>query len=206
MDATKNHWEKIYSSKNSSEVSWTQEIPSTSLNFIHSFNLPKSASIIDIGGGDSKLVDCLLNEGFTNLTVLDISEHALDRTKNRLGEKAKLVKWIVADITEFVPKEHYTVWHDRATFHFLTTPEQIAWYISRASEAINNQGYMTIGTFSENGPTRCSGLNIKQYSETDLQTTLKEHFNKIRCIHEDHITPFQTVQNFLFCSFSKKAA
>jgi hypothetical protein len=200
MDITrKNHWEKVYETKQPNEVSWTQNVPKTSLDFIHSFNCPKTAKIIDVGGGDSKLVDCLLEEGYQNITVLDISEKALERAKKRLGEKAKQVTWIASDIVNFEPKEKYDIWHDRATFHFLTSKEQITKYLIIAKKAIT--GFLTIGTFSEKGPEKCSGLPIKQYSENDLQSVLNDGFEKIKCITENHITPFKTSQNFLFCSF-----
>lgn len=126
----KNHWEAVYESKSPKEVSWTQEIPVTSLDIIHSFELEKSAKIIDIGGGDSKLVDYLIDEGFENLTVLDISARALEKAKKRLGHRASKVHWVVSDITAFEPETTYDVWHDRATFHFLTKTEQIDKYIS----------------------------------------------------------------------------
>lgn len=200
----KDHWDKVYTTKQPNEVSWTQEVPQTSLDFIHSFNVPKTARIIDIGGGDSKLVDYLLDEGYEDITVLDILEAALLRAKERLGDKSAKVNWIVADITEFQPDSTYDVWHDRATFHFLTTREQIQTYVSTASRAVN--GYMAIGTFSENGPKKCSGLDIKQYKEEELQKELAIGFGKIRCITEDHVTPFNTTQNFLFCSFKRKSA
>jgi hypothetical protein len=193
------HWEKIYATSKPNEVSWTQEIPQMSIDFIHSYNLQKDASIIDIGGGDSKLVDYLLKEGFVDITVLDISEMALRRAKQRLGRDAGKVKWIVSDITEFEPRQKYDVWHDRATFHFLTTSEQIAAYLKRARKAIKS--YLTIGTFSDCGPDKCSGLQIKKYSEQELQTQVSDGFEKIKCVTEDHTTPFNTIQNFLFCSF-----
>lgn len=199
----KEHWEKVYTTKQPHEVSWTQELPATSLDFIHSFNASKDAAIIDVGGGDSKLVDYLLDEGYQNITVLDISDSALDRAKQRLGSKARNVKWIVSDITDFAPAEKYDVWHDRATFHFLTTPQQVAAYMATARSAVNN--YMVIGTFSDKGPEKCSGLDIKQYTEDELQHELEQGFQKIRCITEDHTTPFNTTQNFLFCSFKKSA-
>lgn len=199
----KAHWEQVYTTKQSHEVSWTQERPATSLDFIHSFNAPKNASIIDIGGGDSKLVDHLLDEGYQNITVLDISAKALERAKDRLGEKAAKVKWVVSDVTDFKPTEKYDVWHDRATFHFLTTPQQVATYMATARKAVDN--YMVIGTFSDSGPTKCSGLDIRQYTEHELQHELENGFSKIKCITEDHTTPFNTTQNFLFCSFKKSA-
>jgi 2-polyprenyl-3-methyl-5-hydroxy-6-metoxy-1,4-benzoquinol methylase len=197
----KKHWETVYETKKPDQVSWSQEIPKTSLEFIHSFGLEKTAKIIDIGGGDSKLVDYLLDEGFENVTVLDISAKSLEKARNRLGEKANKVNWIVSDITEFEPNMTFDVWHDRATFHFLTTPEQKKKYIKTVRKSIS--GFLTIGTFSQNGPERCSGLEIKQYSEEELTSELKDGFDNIKCVTEDHLTPFDTTQNFLFCSFKR---
>jgi hypothetical protein len=204
MEHNKLHWEKIYATKSSSEVSWTQETPSTSLDFIHAFNIPHNAPMIDVGGGESKLVDYLLDEGYTNISVLDISETALDKSKTRLGKKARRIKWIVSDVTDFIPDQEYVLWHDRATFHFLTTQNDIKKYLAVAASALSGNGVMTIGTFSESGPDKCSGLEVKKYSEVILGETLADNFEKVRCVHEDHITPFKTVQNFLFCSFLKR--
>lgn len=204
VNSRTDHWQNIYANKQPNEVSWTQDVPKTSLDLINSFKLPKHAAIIDIGGGDSKLVDFLLDAGYTNLTVLDISSNALERAKKRLGDKAILVKWIVSDITSFQPTEKYDVWHDRAVFHFLTTAEDVQQYISIAQQAVTD--YMVIGTFSENGPEKCSGLHIRQYNEATLSQILQQYFDKLKCFTEDHITPFNTVQNFLFCSFRKMAA
>uniref|UniRef100_F4CBJ5 Methyltransferase type 12 n=1 Tax=Sphingobacterium sp. (strain 21) TaxID=743722 RepID=F4CBJ5_SPHS2 len=198
----KQHWETIYETKSPEQVSWTQEVPKTSLDFIHSFGLDKTARIIDIGGGDSKLVDHLLNNGYENITVLDISAKALDRAKARLGNKAEKVNWVISDITEFEPETAFDIWHDRATFHFLTTKEQVAKYLDIARQSVN--GYMTIGTFSANGPTKCSGLDIQQYDEQTLTAELENGFDKLKCITEDHTTPFNTKQNFLFCSFKRQ--
>ncbi len=197
----KAHWETVYATKQPHEVSWTQETPATSLAFVHSFNLPKTASIIDIGGGDSRLVDFLLDEGYENITVLDISEMAIARAKRRLGAKAEKVTWIVSDITEFHPTTTYDCWHDRATFHFLTTSAQIQAYLDTARAAV--KGFVAIGTFSENGPQKCSGLEIHQYNEEELQQQLANGFEKLKCVTEDHETPFHTLQNFLFCSFKR---
>jgi 2-polyprenyl-3-methyl-5-hydroxy-6-metoxy-1,4-benzoquinol methylase len=198
----KNHWETVYETKNSDQVSWTQEVPKTSLDFITSYGVTKDSKIIDIGGGDSKLVDYLLDNGFENITVLDISSKALDKAKNRLGHKASKVNWIVSDITDFEPHTTFDIWHDRAAFHFLTTNEQVEKYIDIARKSVN--GLMIIGTFSENGPTKCSGLEIKQYSEQTLTSELKNGFAKIKCVTEDHMTPFNTTQNFIFCSFKRQ--
>lgn len=198
----KNHWETVYETKNPDQVSWTQDVPKTSLDFITSFGATKKSKIIDIGGGDSKLVDYLLDEGFENITVLDISAKALEKAQNRLGDKAKKIYWVVSDITEFEPKTTYDIWHDRATFHFLTTSEQVSKYMETARKSV--KGYLTIGTFSENGPTKCSGLDIKQYNEETLTNEMNNGFDKIRCVTEDHLTPFNTTQNFLFCSFKRQ--
>jgi SAM-dependent methyltransferase len=198
----KKHWETVYETKNPDQVSWTQEKPETSLEFIHSFGLKKTAKIIDIGGGDSKLVDYLLDAGFENISVLDISAKALEKAKNRLGEKAKKVNWIASDITEFKPNMTFDVWHDRATFHFLTSPDQIKKYMIIARKSVN--GFLTIGTFSQDGPKKCSGLEIKQYNEQQLTSELKNGFDKIKCVTREHLTPFGTAQNFLFCSFKRK--
>ncbi len=198
----KKHWETVYETKNPDQVSWTQETPKTSLEFILSFGLKKSAKIIDIGGGDSKLVDYLLDAGFQNVTVLDVSSKSLEKAKARLGAKANKVNWIVSDITEFEPHSTFDVWHDRATFHFLTTNQQIKKYIKIATKCVS--GYLIIGTFSSNGPKKCSGLDIKQYDEEELTMELKNGFDKIQCVTEDHLTPFNTTQNFLFCSFKRQ--
>lgn len=198
----KKHWETVYETKNPQEVSWTQEIPQTSLNFVNSFNVDKETKIIDIGGGDSKLVDYLLDQSFENITVLDISEKALEKAKVRLGEKADQVTWIVSDILDFQPVETYDVWHDRAAFHFLTAEEDIEKYKSIVEKACVD--FLIIGTFSENGPLKCSGLEITQYNEEKLTSIFSDNFNKIDSVFEDHQTPFGTSQNFLFCSFKRK--
>lgn len=201
MKKNRAHWEQVYETKQPNEVSWTQEIPMTSLEFFHKFDLPKAAKIIDIGGGDSRLVDYLLQEGYENVSVLDISKKALDRAKKRLGKAAKKVNWIVSDITEYKPTDSFDFWHDRATFHFLTTQEQIREYLTIAETAVSK--YLVVATFSEAGPKKCSGLEIKQYSEKELEAQFQRGFEKLGCKAEDHVTPFQTVQNFTFCSFKK---
>ncbi|PZF74723.1 SAM-dependent methyltransferase [Taibaiella soli] len=201
-EAMKQHWEKVYATKTPEEVSWTQAKPETSLRFIHSFNVQKDAAIIDIGGGDSKLVDFLLEEGYSNITVLDISEQAVIRAQKRLGEHAGKVKWIVSDIVDFVPDTTYDIWHDRAAFHFMNTDEMVARYIQNMKQAVKN-GYAVIGTFSEQGPKKCSGIEIRQYNQQRLSTILQPEFSNIACVIEDHTTPFQTQQNFLFCSFKR---
>lgn len=200
----KQHWENIYNSKSEDEVSWFQPYPKTSLEFVELFNLPLNANIIDIGGGDGHFADELLNKGYKNIYVLDISAKAIERAKQRLGVRAAKVHWIVSDITDFEPTVQFDFWHDRAAFHFLTTEDKIYKYISIAEDAIKKDGYLTLGTFSEDGPTKCSGLEIKQYSAVSMSARFEVDFDRIKCIQEDHTTPFNTVQNFLFCSFRKK--
>lgn len=198
----KQHWETIYQTKKTEQMSWTQVVPQTSFDLIQSFSVPKTASIIDIGGGDSKLVDILLEDGYTNITVLDISANALERAKVRLGEDADKVVWIESDILDFQPDSTYDVWHDRATFHFLTTEEQIQSYTSLAKNAASN--FLAVGTFAEGGPTKCSGLKIKQYSKTSLPATFDSAFDSLYCSSHNHRTPFFTVQKFVFCGFRRK--
>ena len=201
----KKHWENIYQTKDLKDVSWYQPTPTTSLDFLKQFNIPTTAKIIDIGGGDSFLVDHLLDLGYTDLTVLDISAASLDRAKQRLGDRATKVKWIVADAATFKPTEQYDFWHDRAAFHFLTQEQEITNYIDTIQKSIKPTGILVIGTFSEEGPKKCSGIEIKQYSETTMTDRLKKFFEKVKCITVDHKTPFDTIQNFIFCSFKKLA-
>lgn len=204
MENSRQHWENVYSVKAEDEVSWFQQYPKTSMEFVALFNMPLSANIIDIGGGDSHFVDALLHKGYQNIWVLDISATAIERAKQRLGTKAANVHWIVSDVTEFKPPVQFDFWHDRAAFHFLTTEDKIYKYVSIAEDAIKQNGYLILGTFSENGPKKCSGLEIKQYSETSMSARFEIAFDRIKCIEENHLTPFNTVQNFLFCSFRKK--
>lgn len=200
----KDHWETIYQTKQLKDVSWYQPVPETSLHFLRQFNLPKTAKIIDVGGGDSLFVDYLLEWGYTDISVLDISENALEKAKERLGEKARLVNWIVSDVSTFEPQEQYDFWHDRAVFHFLTEEQDIENYLHVLAKGIKTEGILVMGTFSETGPTKCSGIAIKQYSEKSMTERLTAVFDKIKCLTVDHTTPFNTIQNFVFCSFRRK--
>lgn len=199
----KNHWENIYQTKELTEVSWYQPTPRTSLDFFKQYDVPTTTKIIDIGGGDSFLVDHLLELGYQDITVLDISAAAIDRAKQRLGERASNVKWIVADASNFTPTEQYDFWHDRAAFHFLTDEQEITNYVETAHQYINPKGVIVIGTFSEQGPTKCSGIDIKQYSEATMTDRFGKLFEKIDCKTIDHKTPSGSLQNFVFCSFRK---
>jgi 2-polyprenyl-3-methyl-5-hydroxy-6-metoxy-1,4-benzoquinol methylase len=199
----KQHWEAVFATKAAEEVSWFQPYPKTSMEFVELFHLPLDAHIIDIGGGDSHFVDSLLDKGYKNIYVLDISANAIERAKKRLGARACKVQWIVSDILDFEPPVQFDFWHDRAAFHFLTSEDKIYKYVSLAEEGIKSNGYLILGTFSENGPKECSGLEIKQYSEVSMSARFELAFDRIKCITEDHMTPTNSIQNFLFCSFKK---
>lgn len=201
----KRHWENIYENRAPEEVSWYQDTPATSLDFVKKVKLPKTASIIDIGGGESLLVDYLLEQGYKNITVLDISDAAIRHARQRVGDLSKHVSWIVTDIVNFIPEEKYDFWHDRATFHFLTSEEEITRYKQLVTQFIKPKGHMVIGTFSDRGPQRCSGLEIHQYSEELMEEQFIADFKKVECKRIDHITPYNTVQNFLFCLFKRNA-
>ncbi|MGL1886057.1 MAG: class I SAM-dependent methyltransferase [Reichenbachiella sp.] len=199
----KKHWENIYQTKELKDVSWYQPTPQTSLKFVEQANLSKTAKIIDIGGGDSFFVDHLLDMGYQDITILDISSSSLERAKKRLGNQADRIKWVVSDIVQFEPTEQYDFWHDRATFHFLTDEDEISNYLSTIEHCISPGGTIVIGTFSDQGPKKCSGIEIKQYSESTLSDKFKDSFTKENCIIINHPTPFETQQNFVFCSFKK---
>jgi len=197
----KEHWENIYATKGMQDVSWFQKVPTTSLELIKQFAKNKQDAILDIGGGDGFLVDNLLVLGYTNITVLDISENAIDRAKKRLGKLADKVKWIVADITEFVPKQEYVIWHDRAVFHFLIHLDEKENYRELVNTAVS--GYFILAAFSDQGPSKCSGLEICKYAKQDLQDFFSIHFRMISSFKYNHPTPFGTYQNFIFSVFNK---
>lgn len=200
----KSHWDNVFETKTEQEFSWFQAYPRTSVDFLELFDLPLDANIIDIGGGDSHFVDALISKGYKNIYVLDISAKALERTKKRLAEKAEMVHWIECDVVDFKPDIQFDFWHDRAAFHFLTNNERIDTYVQLAENGICQNGYLILGTFSEEGPKKCSGLEIKQYSEASLSDRFEQNFERIKCISEVHQTPFNTIQNFVFCSFKRK--
>jgi SAM-dependent methyltransferase len=202
MDSTlKKHWENVYQNKTPEQVSWTQKFPKTSLDLIAQFDVDLSSKIIDVGGGDSHLVDFLIDEGYENISVLDISSKAIERAKDRLAAKGQNIHWIISNILDFMPETKYDVWHDRAAFHFLTSKKDIESYVKIVSQFAN---HIVLGTFSKNGPLKCSGLPISQYNAEDLQALLKSDFELVSSHYEDHTTPFDTQQNFLFCSFRRK--
>jgi len=199
----KKHWNDLYASKKIEEVSWYQKVPQTSLDFILNSNILKHDPIIDIGGGDSFLVDFLLDNNFTDITVLDISDIAISRAKNRLGPRADDVNWIVADICNFNISREYTLWHDRAVFHFMKEPDEINHYSQVVVKGIADNGKLILGTFSEKGPERCCALNVIRYSTIELCTLFSNNFtceNKLNTIHR---TPFGKEQAFSFVELIK---
>lgn len=203
MTNNKEHWDHIYRHKNEAERSWFQAYPRTSVSLIESCHLSSDAPIIDVGGGDSCLADSLLDKGFSNIWVLDISNEAIEKAKTRLGRKAGLVHWVNCDILEFKPTVKFDLWHDRATFHFLNDEDKITRYITLADKSIAENGNLIIATFSNEGPSKCSGLDVHQYAEESLSEKFSPLFQKINCLTENHLTPFNTLQHFLFCKFKK---
>jgi 2-polyprenyl-3-methyl-5-hydroxy-6-metoxy-1,4-benzoquinol methylase len=202
--STKEHWNTIYQNKEPNEVSWFQKKPTISIDLINNLSIEKTASIIDVGGGDSLLVDYLLKQGYTNITVLDISEKAIAKAKDRLGNKAEKVKWIVSDILDFKSENNFDVWHDRAAFHFITTQKGIKQYFKGLEKYVTSNGSVILGTFSKTGPEKCSGIPITQYSEESIEALFKPLFKKESCLEQDHRTPFDTLQNFIFSTFKKQ--
>ena len=200
----KQHWENVFATKKETEVSWYQEKPETSLQFFGRNKIPKNANILEIGGGDSYLIDNLLEQGYESLTLLDISENAIERIKKRLGEKAEKVRFVVSDILDFSSIEKFDVIHDRASFHFLTKEEDIQKYATLMSDLLGENGLFFVGTFSESGPLKCSGLEITQYSKEKFLKIFGTHFSLLHSFEEVHKTPFETTQNFIFCEFQKK--
>lgn len=206
MDFTqrKKHWETVFETKDTTKVSWYQPVPETSVNLIDKLNLAKTAKIIEVGSGDSFFADFLLEKGYSEITLLDISEKALDTIKNRLAEKVENIVFLSGDVTDFSSSGCYDVWHDRAVFHFLTEKTEIQKYVKNVSGNLVSGGYLILGTFSDNGPNICSGLKVQQYSEKQLIEIFNKDFKKIECFTENHTTPSGASQNFLFCVFQKK--
>ncbi len=201
----KSHWENVYKTKNADQVSWFKPHLSMSLGLILGTKIDKHDPIIDVGGGASTLVDDLLSEGFMDITVLDISSESLEVAKKRLGKKALKVHWMTDDITTAnLPKNHYSLWHDRAVFHFLTSPEDRKKYVKVMNESLKPQGAVIIATFSLKGPERCSGLDIVRYSPETLQAEFGENYRLIKNLEEPHETPFGTKQEFVYCLFKRE--
>ena len=193
----KKHWENIYQKKEIDGVSWYQKVPIESLQLIKKYSISNSDKIIDIGCGKSFLADNLLELNYTDISLVDISSNALKEVKDRLQNKS--LNFIETDILNFNSNDKYDIWHDRAVFHFITNPEGIEKYISLCNKYINNQGILIIGTFAEDGPLKCSGLEIKRYSVDQISGLFKETFKLVESFKMLHKTPFDTEQSFSFC-------
>jgi len=197
---SKAYWEKVYKSRASNSVSWFQEHADLSVNLIKATGAGRDAAIIDVGGGASTLVDDLLEIGYTDLTVLDLSATALSGARKRLGKKAANVQWIEADITKAeLPAHHFDIWHDRAVFHFLTSPEDRAAYVQAVFRSVKPGGHVIVATFAEDGPDRCSGLPVMRYSADELHAEFGENFSLLRHEKEAHHTPSGETQQFVYC-------
>lgn len=196
----KEHWEKVYSTKASDAVSWYAPHLETSLNLIHQATANKSSAIIDIGGGEATLVDDLLAEGYADISVLDISQKAIDVARERIGKQADMVHWYCADITKAtLPQHYFDVWHDRAVFHFLTEEAQRVQYVEQVMRSVKKGGYVIMSTFGLNGPEKCSGLDVVRYDAERLHKEFGKTFNLINSTTEIHNTPMGTTQQFLYC-------
>ncbi|WP_315725699.1 MULTISPECIES: class I SAM-dependent methyltransferase [unclassified Bradyrhizobium] len=195
------HWQTVYTTKAETEVSWYQDDPATSLRLIRDAGAALTSRIIDIGGGASRLVDALHAAGYRALTVLDISEAALATARSRIGTAAADVEWIASDVTTWMPEARYDVWHDRAAFHFLTSPGDRAAYVDRLRMAVVPGGAVIIGTFAAEGPERCSGLPVVRYDAASLAAALGPAFRLEDSCTEAHRTPWDSLQQFQFCRF-----
>jgi len=195
----KTHWEKVYTTKAPESVSWYRAHLETSLALIERA-VARSSSIIDIGGGESTLVDDLLLRGYKNLTVLDVSQTAIEVTEKRLGSAAEQVRWLVGDVVEIELEPHaYDLWHDRAVFHFLTSPERRLAYVRQVTRAVKPGGHVIVSTFGPEGPTKCSGLAVMRYDAESLHGEFGGRFRLVESSQELHQTPFGTTQQFLYC-------
>jgi SAM-dependent methyltransferase len=198
------HWETVYAIRGENQVSWFQESPAISLALIRATQATKDAAIIDIGGGASRLADALLHEGYRSIAVLDLSAHALEAAKTRIGASSDRIDWIVADVTSWTPARTYDVWHDRAAFHFLTTPGDRAAYRDRLRRAVIAGGHVIIGTFALDGPEKCSGLPVQRYDGKSLAAELGSEFELVETRTEMHRTPWDSTQSFQFSRFRRR--
>ncbi|HQT26777.1 MAG TPA: class I SAM-dependent methyltransferase [Burkholderiales bacterium] len=204
---SKTHWEKVYSTKSADSVSWYQPHAEQSLRLITETNVPRSASIIDVGGGASTLVDDLVEEGYSDLAVLDLSASALAAARKRMGSKAESVKWIEANILDArLPDHAFDIWHDRAVFHFLTSPEERSTYVETVLRAVKPGGHVIVATFAEDGPLQCSGLPVMRYDPEGLHSEFGEPFMLLGHQKEEHHTPSGGIQNFIYCYCKKTAS
>jgi SAM-dependent methyltransferase len=200
----KSHWEHVYQTKSPTDVSWYQTYPSLSLKMIAATAAEWSDGIIDVGGGASVLVDCLLDAGYQNVAVLDVSASALQLAKNRLGLRASAVDWFEADVTKFHSPRQFAVWHDRAVFHFLTAPSDRQNYVRVLKETLLPNGYLIIATFALTGPPKCSGLDVVRYDAKLLSKEISDEFELVEAHDETHTTPWGTKQDFIYSRFRRR--
>lgn len=198
------HWENVYTTKGENEVSWYQQSPAPSVELIVQAGATGKSAIIDIGGGASRLVDHLVDQGFEDVTVLDLSDAALQAAKARLGARADRVRWLVADVTTWEPAKSYDVWHDRAAFHFLTDEKDRAAYIERLRRGLKVGGHAIIATFALDGPEKCSGLPVVRYDGASLERTLGTGFKLVQTQRHEHVTPWESRQIFQFSVFRRE--
>jgi ubiquinone/menaquinone biosynthesis C-methylase UbiE len=202
----KGHWVTVYQTKSDRQVSWYREHLDNSLRLILNTKVGKDAALIDIGGGSSTLADDLLDHGFGDVSVLDISAAALEKSKARLGTRASRVDWIEADITQAaLPENHFDVWHDRAVFHFLTDAEDRRKYVELVLRSLKAGGHIIVASFGENGPNKCSGLDVVRYSPETMHGEFGDGFKLVKSLNETHETPFGTTQEFIYCYCRKVA-
>ena len=206
----KAHWEQVYSTKEIDAVSWFQAHAELSVRLIHDTGVPLTAAIIDVGGGASTLVDDLLHNGYSRISVLDLSAAALAAARQRLGARAVAVQWLEANVTDVgLPSHAYDVWHDRAVFHFLTSPEERQAYVRTVLRAVKPGGHVIVATFAEDGPSQCSGLPVNRYSANQLHGEFCKFGEPFTLLHhekESHLTPLGTVQQFVYCYCRKLTA
>lgn len=198
------HWNHVYQTNASDDVSWFQIRPATSLKFIKACGVCKSDGIIDVGGGASVLVDFLLDASYTQLAVLDISAAALNHAKGRLGARADAVDWFAADVTTFVPTRRFGLWHDRAVFHFLTDMADRQKYVETMKRTLTPEGHAVIATFATDGPEKCSGLAVSRYDGPAISAELGAGFQLLEQVNETHVTPWKTEQRFSYFRFARR--
>ncbi|GAB4336778.1 MAG: class I SAM-dependent methyltransferase [Desulfobulbaceae bacterium] len=199
----KSHWERVYASHPTDSLGWYQERPETSLALIRESGIAQDAPLIDVGGGTSRLAASLLDAGYTDVTVFDISGEALRAARQELGEGAAQVKWIEGDITTFDFERCYDLWHDRAVFHFLTEPELRERYLRNLKMTVSGEGFLVLATFGPDAPARCSGLPVVRYTPESLQNEVGGEFELVRSVEEEHRTPGGTKQQFVYCLFRR---
>ncbi|HKP02422.1 MAG TPA: class I SAM-dependent methyltransferase [Chthoniobacterales bacterium] len=199
----KQHWTEVYQQKAPDDVSWYQPRPELSLGLIRATGADKDAGVIDVGGGASTLIDCLLEDGYSSLAVFDISAPALSHARVRLGERAAAVEWFEGDVTSFEPPHRFAVWHDRALFHFLTEPGERRAYVSTLQRTLQPGGHVIIATFALDGPPKCSGLPVMRHDEASIEAELGASFVLRESRRETHTTPWQTEQRFLYLRFQQ---